>query len=145
MNQETAPTCSGWHEYVPFSPLFFHSFTRSREGPAVVGQGCCEGEEGESFPPVPGVCSQLAGKDMAPFPAICFHSWSLLRSFFLLSVLQKAYLTPVSVTNPTTLRKCLFLLPHCFLHLSQFFFDPPLPSLFFPSLPLVPPFALLIS
>ncbi len=34
------------------------------EGPAVEADGCSEGEEGESCPLVPGMCSQLAGKDV---------------------------------------------------------------------------------
>lgn len=65
------------------------------EGAAAEAEGCSEGEEGGSCPPVPGKYSQLAGKDvpgakqphLALFPrteTLCFHSWFRLKSFFLL-------------------------------------------------------------
>lgn len=41
-------------------------------GVAVAVEGCSEGEEVQSCPPVPGMCSQLAGKDV---PGANSHVW----------------------------------------------------------------------
>lgn len=48
------------------------SASAEEEGAVVEAEGCSQGEEGESCPPVPGMCSQLASKDV---PGASTHIW----------------------------------------------------------------------
>lgn len=63
-------------------------------------EGCCEGEEGESCPPVPGMCSQLASNDTPGasgrvwlwFPALRPPAFIRGLVFFPPPLLHKTYL-----------------------------------------------------